>query len=226
MRLLGALFVVFTISGCVFVLREDHFNPSSDHGTLATHRRVPPNERIDLAGEAFHLRVWASQVTSEVAWFGPLIPIFPGVLLGGMLDDKGERDERMTITVQASALRNSLSIDPEKVSVYVDLGSKPLEPSFVERECWAKVTGYDAPDYGSPRRMRVSGRQMLAKVGWARTANGEYCSDTFYLRYDIKPRDVESFEVRFGQVVADGVVSTPEPIRFKRAVDHWGLSMP
>lgn len=226
MRLLSALFVLLIISGCAFVFRDDHFSPSSDHGTLLVHRRIPPNARMDLGGENFHLHVWASDVTSEVAWFGPLIPIFPGLLLGGMLDEKDGPDERLTITIEAWDF-NSLTIDLGEVSVYMDSGIKPLKPSFVERNCYTKLEGYDGPNYDSPRNARVSGRQTLsAEERWARTASGEYCLDVFYLRYDIEPRNVESFEVRFGQIAAGGVVSTPEPIRFKRSVEHWFLGVP
>jgi hypothetical protein len=212
------------MSGCALVLREDHFNPSSDHGEPVVHRRIPPKERIFLAGENFSFQVLALAVTSEIAWFGPLIPIFPGLLLGSMADTTSEyytggRDERLTIAIVVGKYRNSLSLNLEEVLVYVDSDNQPLKPSIVERVC--KRVGSDEKYVG----VRVSGGQTLnEEEERTRQANG--CSDWFYLRYEIERRAVESFEVRFGQVVANGVVSTPEPIRFKRSVDHWFLGIP
>ncbi len=219
MRRLSVLFALAITSGCAFVYRSDHFNPSSDHGKPEVHRRVPPKERIFLTGEDYRLEVHALAVTSEVAWFGPLIPIFPGVLLGG-LEDKDAQDEPLTIVIWiGKSSGKSLSINLEEVSVHRDFDSKPLRPSIVERECFAK-----AARPGKYILLTVSGRQTLNDE--PRWIDGAPCFDHFYLRYEIKRRDIESFEVHFGQVVVDGIPSTPEPIRFKRAVDHWFLGVP
>ncbi len=219
MRLLGVLFASVIISGCALVYRDDHFNPSSDHGKPVVHRRVPPKDRIFLTGENYLLHVHALAVTHEVAWFGPVIPIFPGVLLGG-LEDKDARDEPLTMVIWVGkSSGKSLSINLEEVSVHRDFDSKPLRPSIVERECLAK-----GARPGKYTLQTISGRQTLNdEPTWI---DGAPCFDSFYLRYEIKRRDVESFEVHFGQVVVDGVPSTPEPIRFKRAVDHWFLGIP
>ncbi len=219
MRLLVALFTLVITSGCAFVLRDDHFNPSSDHGKPAeAHRRVPPKERIFLTGENYRLEVHALAVTSEVAWFGPLIPIFPGVLLGGL--DKDVRDEPLTIVIWVGkSYGKSLSINLDEVSVHRNFDSKPLRPSIVERECFVK-----GARSGKYALQPVSGKQTLNDE--RRSIDGTSCFDSFHLRYEIKRRDIESFEVHFGEVVVDGVSSTPEPIRFKRAVDHWLFSVP
>jgi hypothetical protein len=219
MRLLAALFALLFMSGCALVMRVDHFNPSSDHGELQVYRHAPPKETIFLAGENFRLKVYAAALTSEVAWFGPLIPIFPGVLLGNMADDTTDRDERLTILVAVAEYRSSFSLNLEEVLVYVGSDNQALRPSIVERAC--RRAGSDEQRVA----VRVSGVQTLNEEE-ERTRQANDCSNAFRLSYGIERRGVESFEVRFGQVVANGVVSTPEPIRFKRSVDHWFLGVP
>jgi hypothetical protein len=215
MRLLLGVLFALVMSGCAFVIRTDHFNPSSDHGKPVVHRRVPPNEKIFQAGEGYRLQAYALAVTSEVAWFGPLIPIFPGVLLRGLEDKDG--DEPLTMAIGVAEYGKSLSINLDEVSVHRDFDSKPLRPLTVERQCSAKGTR-------KWTLKKVSGKQTLdnKRIG----IDGEYCAELFYLKYEIKRKDVEIFEVHFGQVVVDEVASTPEPIRFKRAVDHWFLGVP